>query len=62
MAKFQNIWKDNQPNLGDDINVSIKGNQLWLCKDDLGWIRLDIGDTEKRSLLKVLICDFLGIQ
>lgn len=45
----------------DNISIRIvDGRRLWLIKDDNVWLEFEIGPSEKQSLMKQLIKDWLG--
>ena len=63
MAKFEYLWEENKPEIGEDIYLKIKENLLWLSnKDEGSWINIELTKGDKLALLKTLLRDFLERQ
>lgn len=62
MAELYYVFGSNEPKKGDKVDITIRGNQLFLCKEGTNvWIELRISDAEKTSLMRALVKDFLEV-
>lgn len=53
----------NFPKLDGKASVIIRGESLFLCKDESEiWITIAISQAEKRELLKTLLREFLDMR
>ena len=59
MAKLIYEWDESRPKEGESITLKLEGDELWLLKDGMGWLRLQVSESDKSGLLRALLRDFI---
>lgn len=60
MAQFNSEWPSNKPDTNSEASITLRGESLFVgssYKDS--WLLFKLTERERRSLLKVLLKDFI---
>lgn len=60
MARLEMIYKENEVKPGMDVNLKWREHELWICKENSGWIRIRPNLHEMLALAKALILEIFN--